>query len=158
MSQLFERHIVRCPYHLAQRYLADSVGSRAASGEESLLTLTVSGPGLELVKDVIVTFSPAVDPMHFDQPWRLHWKPEAGPYPEFDGELTVRADETYKTSLLELQGSYRPPGGALGAAFDWAAGSRIASATARALLQRIGDEMESHYQRDEQAKQDPTTP
>jgi hypothetical protein len=90
--------------------------------------------------------------MHFDEPWHIHWKPQAGPYPEFDGELTVRADETYESARLELTGSYRPPGGALGAAFDWAAGSRIASATAGALLARLGDEMKSRYEADEQAK------
>lgn len=156
MSQLFERRVVHCPYHLAQQYLGKTVGLRAESGEGSLLTLTVSGPGFDLSKDVRVTFAPAVDPMHFDQPWRIHWKPHAGPYPEFDGELTVRADETYETSVLELQGSYRPPGGALGAAFDWAAGSRIATATAQALLRRIGDGMEANYRRDELAKQEPT--
>ena len=63
---------------------------------------------MELVKNVTVSFGAATDPMHFDQPWRIHWKPQAGPYPEFDGELTVRADETYKSALLELAGSYRP--------------------------------------------------
>ena len=157
MSQLFERRVVRCPYNLARQYLGETVGLRADSGEESRLTLTVSGPSFDISKDVSVTFAPAVDPMHFDQPWRIHWKPQSGLYPEFDGELTVRADETYETSLLELQGSYRPPAGALGAAFDWAAGSRIATATAQALLRRIGDGMEAQYRRDELAKQNPAT-
>ncbi|MBV8197447.1 MAG: hypothetical protein JO263_04890, partial [Candidatus Eremiobacteraeota bacterium] len=92
MSQLSESRGVRCPYHLAQQYLAQSVGGRAESGEESELTLTVHGPGIDVSKDVMVTFGESVDPMHFDQPWRVHWKPKAGPYPEFDGELTVRAD------------------------------------------------------------------
>jgi len=156
MSQLSERRVVHCPYHLAQKYLAQTVEGRADSGEESLLTLTVGGPGVDMAKDVIVTFGSAVDPMHFDQPWRIHWRPQAGPYPEFDGELTVRADETYETSLLELRGAYRPPGGALGAAFDWAAGSRIASATAQALLRRVGDGMQARYRRDELAKQNTT--
>ncbi len=156
MSQLFERHVVRCPYHLAQRYLADTIRDRARSGEESILALTVSVPGMELVKNVTVSFGAATDPMHFDQPWRIHWKPQAGPYAEFDGELTVRADETYKSGLLELVGSYRPPGGVLGAAFDWAAGYRIARATAQELLARIGNEMESRYIADEAAKQSST--
>lgn len=157
MSELLEAHIVRCPYHLAQRYLADSVSSRAKSGEHSLLTLTAPGPGVELAKGVIASFGSALDPMHFDQPWRIHWKPQSGLYPEFEGELTVRADETYETSRLELRGSYRPPGGIAGAAFDLVAGGRIASATAQALLRRIGDEMEARYQHDEQAKRDQTT-
>jgi hypothetical protein len=155
MTKLSECRVVQCPYHLAQRYLADDVCELAKSGKQSHLTLTISVPGLELVKDVLVTFGPSVDPMHFDQPWQIHWRPQAGPYPEFDGQLTVRADETYESARLELTGSYRPPGGALGAAFDWAAGSRIASATARALLARLGDEMKSRYEDDERAKQGP---
>ncbi len=130
-----------------------SVRDLAASGKESHLALTVSVPGLELVKDVTVTFGPSPTRCTLTSHGSIHWKPQAGPYPEFDGELTVRADETYKSALLELTGSYRPPGGALGAAFDWAAGSRIARATARALLARIGDEMESRYKADEKAKQ-----
>jgi hypothetical protein len=111
---------------------------------------------MELSKAVTVTFGAAVDPMHFDQPWRIHWTPESGLYPQFEGELTVRADETYETSRLELRGSYSPPGGIAGAAFDWVVGARIASATARALLAHIGDEMETRYQHDEKAKRDPT--
>ncbi|HLY03564.1 MAG TPA: hypothetical protein VKR56_13850 [Candidatus Cybelea sp.] len=157
MSELLETLVLRCPYHLAQGYLADSVGARAASGEQRTLTLTATVPGMELSKAVMVSFGSAVDPMHFDQPWRIHWTPQSGLYPEFEGELTVRADETYETSRLELRGSYRPPGGIAGAAFDWVAGGRIASATARALLRRLGDEMEARYQRDEQAKRDSTT-
>lgn len=153
MSHLSERRTIRCPYNLAQGYLRETVSARAESGERGLLTLTLSGPGIDLSKEVLVTFGAAVDPMHFDQPWRIHWKPQAGPYPEFNGELTVRADETYKTSILELTGSYRPPGGALGAAFDWAAGSRIATLTAQTLLRQIADGMEARYHSDELAKQ-----
>jgi hypothetical protein len=153
MSELHKTHIVRLPYHLAQRYLADSVGAHAASGEESALTLTAPGPGMELTKGVMVNFGTAVDPMHFDQPWRIHWKPQGGPYPEFEGELTVRADETWETSRLELRGSYRPPGGIAGAAFDLVVGGRIASATAQALLRRLGDDMETRYRHDEDAKE-----
>jgi hypothetical protein len=150
MSQISERRVVACPYHLAQGYLAHTVGSNVAS--PAPLTLSLPLPGAELEKEVIVTYDAAVDPMHFDQPWHVHWKPEAGPYPEFDGELTVRADETYSSSLLELRGSYRPPGGMLGAAFDAAIGSRIASATAQALLERLAREMESRYALEERSK------
>jgi hypothetical protein len=157
MSELLEAYVVRCPYHLAQRYLADSVGAQAASGEQRTLTLTAAVPGMELSRAVMVSFGSAADPMHFDQPWRIHWKPQSGPYPEFEGELTVRADETYETSRLELRGSYRPPGGIVGAAFDLVAGGRIASSTAQALLRRLGNEMEARYQHDEQAKLDSTT-
>ena len=157
MSELLERRIVRCPYHLAQRYLAQGISERAASGDPGPLTLTLPLPGAELVKDVVVTYGAGVDPMHFDQPWQIHWKPRSGAYPEFDGELTVRADETYESSRLELCGSYRPPGGALGKAFDRAVGNRIAVATAQALLERLGAQMESRYSADERAKERSTS-
>jgi hypothetical protein len=150
MSDLLERRVVRCPYHLAQRYLADEIGSRLES--PGPLTLVLSLPGVEVVKEVTVTYDSAVDPMHFDQPWRIHWQPKSGPYPVFDGELTVRADETYETSQLELTGAYRPPGGVLGAAFDKAVGSRIASATAQAVLEDFARELERRYQHDEAQK------
>ncbi len=153
MSELLERRIVACPYHLAQRFLADSVGPAAASGQAGPLALTLAVPGGELRKEVLVTYAAAVDPMAFDRPWRIHWEPKSGPYPHFDGELTVRADETYASSQLELNGSYEPPGGALGAAFDLALGGKIAAATAAALLERIGGEMEARYARDEHAKE-----
>jgi hypothetical protein len=153
VADLLESRVVRCPYNLARGYLAQSVGTLAESGQARRLTLTLAVPGGELVKDVLVTFAAGEDPMHFDQPWHVHWKPDGGPYPEFDGALTVRSDETYETAQLELKGSYQPPGGALGAAFDWAVGGRIASSTGRALLERIGSEMESHYHRDEAAKE-----
>ena len=152
MSELLERRIVGCPYNLAQRYLGESVGPHAASGEPSRLALRLAVPGGELVKEVVVTYGAAVDPMAFDRPWRIHWTPLAGPYPQFEGVLTVRADETYRSAQLELAGSYLPPGGALGAAFDWVAGARIAAATAQALLERLGTEMESRYARDEETK------
>lgn len=150
MSDLLERRFVLCPYNLAQGYLADIVGRR--TGTRGPLTLTLALPGAELLKEVVVTYDAAVDPMHFDQPWHAHWTPKAGPYPDFDGELTVRADETYASCLLELQGSYRPPGGALGAAFDRTVGHHIAKATAQALLQRIGAELEARYVADEKTK------
>jgi hypothetical protein len=150
MSELLERRFVRCPYHLAQGYLAKIIGSQV--GSTGSLALTLALPGLELVKEVEVIYDAGTDPMHFDQPWRLHWEPKAGPYPRFDGELTVRADENYESSQLELKGTYRPPGGKLGEAFDAAVGRRIASATAQALLERTGAELESRYARDEQSK------
>ena len=153
MSEISESRIVRCPYNLARGYLAQSAGARAASGAAGSLTLTLSIPGGELVKNVVVTYGSAVDPMHFDEPWHIHWEPRSGPYPVFDGELTVRADETYETSRLELQGTYNPPGGTLGVAFDRVVGKRIAAATAQALLERIGGEMESRYAADEKAKE-----
>jgi hypothetical protein len=152
MSELLERRVVQCPYNIAKQYLEEEVAPHVASGEASRLVLTLSTPSLDIAKAVSVTFRRAEDPMHFERPWHIHWDPPNSAYPTFDGELTVRADETYSTSRLELKGSYQPPGGPLGAAFDWVAGGRIAKSTAQSLLAQIGNGMEAHYQRDEDAK------
>ncbi len=151
MSELIERVFVACPYHRARGYLAEGVGERAKTG--GTMSLRVPIAGVDVKKNVVVTFSPGVDPMHMDQPWRVHWTPEGGgPYPDFDGDLTVRADEDYTTSILELKGEYRPPGGALGQAFDTVVGSRIAALTGQSLLKTIGDEFERRYHAEEAGK------
>jgi hypothetical protein len=151
MAQLSESVFVNCPYRRAREYLAAGVGQRIGSGGGLTLRLPIAG--IELKKDVIVTFSAGVDPMHMDQPWRVHWTPEGGgPYPDFDGELTVRADDDYTTSILELTGEYSPPGGALGQAFDFVVGSRVATATAQALLGTVRDDFVSRYQAEEAEK------
>lgn len=150
-SQLDESTVIACPYHRAREYLAAGVGERVGSGKA--MTLRVLLGGVQLKKDVVVTFTPGIDPMHMDQPWRVHWTPEGGgPYPDFDGELTVRADEDYTSGILALRGEYKPPGGAFGEAFDYVLGSRIATLTAKSLLARLGGEFESRYRAEESAK------
>lgn len=144
MSKLSETIVVGCPYNLAKQFLADAM--QTALDKPGVMTVRVPLGALDVAKDVTVSVSPGADPMHFDQPWTLHWSPAGGgPYPDFDGEMTVRADEDYTSCLLELEGGYRPPGGALGEAFDAVAGRKIASATARALLEKIGAEMVERY-------------
>ena len=152
-SQLNERYFVKCPYHLAQQYLDYFLREAAQTKKPDVMTLRLPMANSELTKKVDVTVSRSSDPMHFDHPWRLHWTPEGGgPYPDFDGELTVRSDEDYTSAILELVGEYRPPGGPIGAAFDHIAGKRIASTTAQVLLREIGDGMVAEYRRNETAK------
>lgn len=144
MSKLSETIVVACPYHLAKQYLADVL--RTSREKPDAMTVGIPFGGLDVSKQVEFTTSEGADPMHFDQPWKLHWSPAGGgPYPDFDGELTVRADEDYTSCLLELQGAYRPPGGLAGEAFDTVAGRKIASATARALLEKVGAELVERY-------------
>ncbi|MGB6985972.1 MAG: hypothetical protein WBD74_08395 [Candidatus Aquilonibacter sp.] len=155
MAKIYQRRYLKCPYNRARDLLADAVQQAAESREKRQLRLTFGVPALssaEITKDVTVAVSTAVDPNHFDQPWQLHWEPVSGPYPSFDGTLTIRADEDYTTSILELQGNYKPPLGALGAAFDSMLGSRVAHETARELLQSIGERIEAKYNSEEAAK------
>jgi hypothetical protein len=153
MSDLYETYFVKCPYHLAEGYLGEDMRGRAASHAPYTIALRATIGGADLTKEVVVTVAAGVDPMHFDRPWKIHWTPKGGgPYPDFDGELTVRADENYTSAILELRGTYRPPGGRLGAAFDHVAGARVATATAQTLLSDVARGMETRYHRDEQAK------
>ena len=153
MSALHERLSVACPYTLAKGYLDAELRDLAATGRETTLRLHAAFPGAEFARDVLVSYAAGTDPRHFDQPWRVHWTPKGGgPYPDFDGQLTVRADYDYNAAILELEGEYRPPGGLAGAAFDLALGTRIASQTAHELLGEIAARMEAHYHRDEAAK------
>ncbi|HTX59095.1 MAG TPA: hypothetical protein VMH02_05405, partial [Verrucomicrobiae bacterium] len=116
-------------------------------------TVRVGPQERSIEKQVSVTVSPGQDPMHLEHPWNVSWTPSGGgPYPDFEGHLTVRADEDYKTCILELEGTYTPPLGAVGAAFDAMIGSRIASATARELLQRFGAMMVEQYVKNEAGK------
>jgi hypothetical protein len=147
MTKIVQRRIVACPYNLAKGYL-----DREFQGDVPGLSwrLRVSA---DVVKDVDVQVRRAEDPMHFDEPWTVTWVPHGGgPYPSFKGTLTVRADEDWTGSELELSGSYDPPFGAAGKAFDLLLGERLATATAKTLLDEIGSRFEAHYRRDEAAK------
>jgi hypothetical protein len=145
MSKLSETIVVACPYHLAQQYIAFSL--RKPLEKPGVMTVRVPLGDMQVSKDVLATVSEGTDPMHFDQPWNVHWSPVGGgPYPDFDGQITVRADEDYTSCILEIQGEYRPPGGAAGKAFDAVVGRKIASATARALLEQIARDLIERYQ------------
>ena len=66
---------------------------------------------------------------------RIAWEPEGGGlYPSFDGTLTVWSDAGPEKTYVELEGTYKPPLGLLGQAFDSILGRAIARRTARALL------------------------
>jgi hypothetical protein len=122
----------------------------------TLLPLKAALPLLKgaLEKNVLVSYRKGQDPLRFDEPWLVHWTPQGGgPYPDFDGELTVRADESYRRAVLELRGEYKPPLGTFGQAFDLVLGAKIAARTARALLQEIARVMEERFNGEEALKQ-----
>jgi hypothetical protein len=154
-TTIYERQLTRCPYVRARAYLHESIQGSMRHGGASVLPLKASLPLLKgtLEKNVLVSYSKGQDPLRFDEPWLVHWTPEGGgPYPDFDGELTVRADESYRRAVLELRGEYKPPLGSFGQAFDLVIGAKIAARTARALLQEIAHSMEEYFQSEEQFK------
>lgn len=136
--------------------MAEAVEQPAASGALAELTLTLplnSSSTQHIQKPVLVHYARGTDAMHLDQEWLIRWHPKnGGPYPDFVGQLTVRADYDYSTSILELEGDYEPPLGALGRAFDAVAGSHIAAVTVHELLRALGKRMEHRYVLEEDAK------
>lgn len=155
MSKLHESLHLQCPYVRAKQQLHDSLSPVAGSGVPQTLELSAVLPAtnVELAKSVRVEYAKGADPMHFDEPFQVQWTPEAGGiYPSFEGQLTVRADWGYDSSILELDGEYTPPLGAAGRAFDAAYGHAIAAKTAQRLLAQIAAEMTSCYRAEEAAK------
>jgi hypothetical protein len=67
----------------------------------------------------------------------VSWAPkDGGPYPTFAGTLSV-AEDAAGWSRLEIDGTYSPPFGIAGAAFDAAVGHRIAQGTITELLAEL---------------------
>ncbi len=76
---------------------------------------------------------------------RLSWDPEDETVPRFSG--TLRSSEKGPgTTTLTLEGTYTPPLGIAGKAFDLVVGRKIAAATGRALLEDIKQFVESDFQ------------
>lgn len=74
----------------------------------------------------------------------LAWQPKhTAMFPDFHGALTVRPK--LRGSYLRLQGSYEPPAGLLGRAFDAVLGRPIATLTMRRLLNEIGKAVEAQW-------------
>ncbi len=155
MSSLYQSRRVACTYSRAQQLLEENLAKDVSEGRPRRTPLRARLGGREIERDVAIVYGRATDPMHFDRPWSVHWQPaDGGPYPSFDGTLTVRADEDYGTCALELMGSYDPPFGVAGRAFDSIAGSRIANASARDYLRRIAERLETQYREEEGEKSD----
>ena len=73
----------------------------------------------------------------------LHWSPESGHYPSFDGQIAIRPSSS-QTELI-VSGEYTPPLGRLGAAFDQRIGKRLAQATLDRLLHELKMALEGNY-------------
>ncbi len=159
-SKIQQRTLVQCPVAQASRRLSDFFRAHGnADGDTAQLALRVDAriPGLStpvrLERSVIVTIAPHRREGAMTPEYNVAWAPtEEGPFPLFAGTIRVDATDDYNSFFLVLEGSYEPPLGAVGAAFDVLIGARIAAVCARNLLSRIGDETEALYLADEAKK------
>lgn len=152
MTHVYERVPLDCPYVQAREYLRRMLEPLAREGSPQPLALAAPIGRLELPKRVLVRYARTDDPMHFDERWRVEWVPESGgPYPDFRGELRLNAGTSASGALIELQGDFIPPSGAISRVFDMTIGARIAAATARSLLRHIGAQIQAHRDRESAA-------
>lgn len=147
MSTLQQRRHLACSYPLARIFLENRLGPLADSETPVRLTLAAPIRGLVLAPSTQVSIVVGRYPektAHADQAWRIHWFAKGSrTLPEFDGTLAVAFEENDR-SFLELRGAYSPPFGLFGRVFDALVGSRIARATARALLEDFAADIERH--------------
>lgn len=74
----------------------------------------------------------------------IAWAPAGGgPYPSFSGRLIVWSEDDPKQSFIELDGTYEPPLGVAGEAFDETVGHLIAQRTAHEFLLSLRDALSS---------------
>ena len=159
-TKIVQQTLVQCPPSQAasrlRRFVAahgnpDGDTARIVLGLDASL-LGLPAP-LRLERSVIVTIHGDHRSGDMTPRYAVAWAPEEpGPFPLFAGELQVENAEDYDAFWLVLRGTYEPPLGLVGAAFDYIVGSRIAAICARNLLGEIADSIESEFAADEARK------
>ncbi|HTW85546.1 MAG TPA: hypothetical protein VMD91_15860 [Candidatus Sulfotelmatobacter sp.] len=159
MSQLHLRRPVACAVGLAPGFI-DRFLAGHRRGDQTVLTLRapleIAGlAAFELERDCAVHIRRADDRATMVASYQLSWQATGqGPFPVFHGTLSVDGDDDYTSCILDLQGGYEPPGGAVGAAFDLAVGHAVAERVCRQLLDDLGIFLETAYRLEEREKAD----
>jgi hypothetical protein len=130
--------LATCPISIAMAYAQSFLRLAEAGGAEAIV---VAGP---LRRRVGVTFGSSTDtaePGRSRDELRIRWSARSAWLPDFTGTLHFRIDSV-ETTMLRLDGSYSPPGGAAGRLFDELLGRRISDATAGDFVRRIARDLE----------------
>ncbi len=144
MTKIRDAISVRCPVRSAPGYLS-AYFDRQGEGEAGVtLTLHLTIVDVKLDREVVATLTTPKGAWPQNR-FEFTWGPKAGgAYPTFEGHLDVEDDGPARCRLV-LTGSYQPPYGIAGKAFDAALGKRIAVATIRELLDTLRNEIEAAY-------------
>jgi hypothetical protein len=150
MSSIDEKVLVHAPLASAARFLERYMAAHAVpTGTGSRVMLRAG----ELEKEAVVSLVAAHRPGDMTPRYAIHWEAEQpGPYPVFDGELTIAGDEDYNAFWLVVDGTYKPPGGIAGQVFDALVGHRIAETVTRGLGDAMRSEIETMFAEEEQRK------
>jgi hypothetical protein len=150
MTAIVEKELVHAPLASADRFLKAFLADHPTTNGEGARVFLHAG---DTAQPAIVSLQLAHRPEDMTPRYKVHWEAEGGgPYPVFDGELTVGADEDYDSFWLVIDGGYAPPLGIAGQMFDSVIGRRIATASARGLLAEMRKAIEVRFAAQELAK------
>src|ERR1700693_498917 len=148
---------VACPVSQAPQFLERFFADYAVDDAAILaLRVPIVLPGLPLLmlaRDCVIRLARIHEKAAMIASYSVDWAPVAGgPFPRFTGRISIPNADDYESCLIALDGTYEPPLGALGEAFDRTIGRAIAESTGRDLLQRIGTFIEQSSRSVETAK------
>lgn len=137
MTTIFEQLPLDQPYEEAKEELARMLRAQHARRTPEIVRFSLTLASAKIAKDVVLTCDS--EPVDARMPWKIAWAPyQGGPFPHFSGDLSVRPDP-HGRGVLVLTGSYMPPLGEFGEAFDHLVGRYIAIATCRQLLLAVAE-------------------
>ncbi len=138
---------IDCPFSLALDEAEEIVAlvERKEGVRLSLRALGLPLPGsLARVVTVFAERRPdATEPGRRHDELAFEWNASSNWIPDFDGVLRFRC-ECPRTRVL-LTGTYRPPAGRIGAAFDRMIGGRLTSAMLDDVLRRFARTLEAQW-------------
>ncbi len=149
MRRLTRSVTVKAPASFARAFMNTYFLDRGAQPSSADLALRFPLPafiveGLTVEKRVRVKVAYAAYAGD-GRPMMLSWEPLGNrALPSFSGTL-MATPQTEMTCSLEIAGSYAPPGGIAGIAFDQIVGVRIARATVDALLEEFEHKIAADY-------------
>jgi hypothetical protein len=159
VSHLKQKTLVACPVAQARSRIAEFIKQNGTDGGTSLhiplgfhLGEREGAVAMALERPVVLDLTLTTRPSDLEPRFEVSWQPgDGGPYPTFSGALEIE-NEDYDSFWLVLEGTYEPPFGLLGSAFDAIVGKRIAAQSGRELLARIASFIEAGFQAAEAEK------
>jgi hypothetical protein len=133
-----------CPFSIAREYAELYLKGAETGGPEAIVSVPVPIPFLSLHRAVAMSYSVSADVTETGRGHDevvLHWSTGARFLPDVRGAIRFRMAGL--STLVRIEGSYRPPFGRFGGAFDKIAGAWIAKRTFGDLLKRICRSLEA---------------
>lgn len=145
MTKISVRFNFGLPFALAEEYFSEGLTRVTATGLHELqLRARIPVTAIELSKNVVAECLP--DPDGAGRSWLIRWVPEpGGVYPSFEGRISAHEHQVDGTTTLQLDGSYTPPLGHAGEAFDHVLGRKITEDAAHNVLADLASEMRVRF-------------